>query len=495
MRPLQFILLLLLSLLARGAAAQQASYFPYFSKDTAQVYQLALAHRNSVRSHFVVPKTGTADYRDHYKRIVQQASAEVYNSIRYSALLDPTVNAYVQRVFEQVLQANKQLPPMRLVLTKNPEPNARAVGNGTIILNIGLLPRLENESQLAFILCHELAHVQARHMETSIQEQLTTLHSRELKRQVRRIVQQEYNINSKIKALVMGMSLNSTYHQRKHERQADSLGYVLLRNTRFEAPQAYRALQLLDKMDEPESAAPLELSRYFGCAELARPLATPPTRPQSIFTLKAPEKTELETTDTLKSHPDCQKRMRFIKELAQNQVADGPQAVAPEFAQIRAVSRLEVVQSWFDVDGYDHALFDALQLLREQPQSAYLQAVVVLCLYELRQHLQDHTFTEVVSNISSHNAANFNELLHALYGLRASDFKGLTACFAQATGAATSTAAEANEYAVAARYAAAALADDASQTTAFQQQYLTQFKGGKFAALLFPTPVSNVKRK
>ena len=34
-----------------------------------------------------------------------------------------------------------------------------------------------------------------------------------------------------------------------------------------------------------------------------------------------------------------------------------------------AMSRLEAVQSWFHFDCYDHALFEALQLLNEQPQN------------------------------------------------------------------------------------------------------------------------------
>jgi Zn-dependent protease with chaperone function len=480
-------LLLLLCLLGGAAMAQERPYLLYFSPDTTQVYQLAVAQRNAIRAHFGSPQTGNSEYRKHYKRIVQEAAAEAYNAIRYSALLDPVLDAHVQRVFEHIQQANPQLPAARLVLSRNPEANAHAVGNGTILLNVGLLPTLENDSQLAFILCHELAHVQCRHMQTSIHERLSTIHGREMKREVRRIVQAEYNINSRMKALVMGLSLNGTYHQRQHERQADSLGYVLLRRTRYEAPQAHRALQLLDQIDQPASSEPLELARYFSCTAFPKSFEKAPAKPQSIFAVAAREKTVPETTDTLKSHPDCAKRMRYMRELARGLVAEGPQPIAPEFARVRALSRLEVVQSWFDTSCYDHALFDALLLLRDDPRNAYLRAVVQVSLYELRQHLVAHRFTEVVSNVSRHNPDNFNQLLHTLYTLRSADYKGLSTCFSQLVPA----PAAADEYTLAARYAAAALADDPAQTKALQQQYLNQFKGGRFAALLFPTSVSS----
>jgi Zn-dependent protease with chaperone function len=470
--------------------AQDKPYLPYYSKDTTQLYQLAVAQRNTVKTLLLVPKTGSSEYREHYRKVVQEASDDVYNTIRYSALLDPVVEPFVQRVFARILKANPQLPATtRLVLTRNPEPNAHAVGSGTVMLNLGLLPRLENESQLAFILCHELAHIASRHMENGLQERLMALHSKELKREFQRIINSEYNISSQIKALALGFSLNSSYHHRRFERQADSLGYVLLARTPYEAPQAYRTLQLLDTIDQPENAGSVPLTTYFNCADFAKTLGAAPAKPASIFTVKAAEKTVLETTDTLKSHPDCAKRMRFIQGLAKGQVADGSQATtSAEFARIRDMSRLEIIQSWFDYDCYDHALFEALQLLPQQPQNPYLRSVVLLSLYELRQHLQDHTYTEVVSNLSPRNAANFNELLRTLYDLRYEDFNGLSKCFAQATGleAATPT----DEYALAARYAASALATESASEPAvsFRAQYQKQYAGGKFAKLLFPEP-------
>ncbi|MCB2378259.1 M48 family metallopeptidase [Hymenobacter sp. BT635] len=467
------------------AAAQDQPYLPYYSRDTAQVYQLAVAHRNAIKDHLVVPKTGSSEYRDHYRKIVKETSDEVFNSIRYSALLDPTVEPYVQQVFRRILAANPQLPATaKLVLSRNPQPNAHAVGTSTVMLNIGLLPRLENESQLAFILCHELAHVACRHMQTSMQEHLLAVHSKEMKREYRRILNSEYNISSQIKALALGFSLNSNYHHRRYERQADSLGYVLLSRTSYDASQAYRALELLDTIDQPETAGPLPLSAYFNCAEFPRTFAAAENKPKSIFTVKAAEKTVLETTDTLKSHPDCAKRMRFVRTLARDQVAAGPQAAStPEFARIRHISRLEVIQSWFDYDCYDHALFDALLLLPQQPQNSYLRSVVLLSLYELQQHLQGHTYNEVVSTISPRNSAPFNDLLRVLYDLRHDEFKGLSACFAQAN-----EPGQADEYALAARYAAMALAAEPATAASLKAQLQKQYAGGRFEKLLFPVP-------
>ncbi|SFQ36700.1 M48 family metalloprotease [Hymenobacter arizonensis] len=489
---LLLLLFFLNSALVISAEAQQAQYLPFYSADTLRAHELAVAQQAAVQKYLVLPKSASSEYREHYRKIAQEAATDIYNTVRHSALLDPVLEPFVQRVFAQIREANPQLPPVQLVLSRNPAPNAHAVGNSTVMLNVGLLARLENESQLAYVLCHELAHIQAQHMERTLRGQLTKIHSKELRREVKRIVADEYNIGSKLKALALGLSLNSTFHHRQYEKQADSLGYTLLKRTRFDAPQAYRVLQLLDKIDQPRSPEPLALGQYFGCAAFPYPLPEAPVKSRSIFTVAAPVKTALETTDTLKSHPDCAKRMRYLSELAQGQVADAPAAPTPEFARIISVSRLEAVQSWFDYDCYDHALFEALQLLGEEPQNSYLRSVVTLSLYELREHLLKHTFYEVVGNVSQHHPENFNQLRTALNAWKADDYQGLLACFAQSAGAAPATAAPADEYTLAASYAAAAISGAPAAAT-LQRQYLTHYHNGKFAKLLFPNSMPSKK--
>ena len=492
-----FCLLALVLLHSMPTLAQDAAYRPFYSRDTTQLYKLALAERAAVKTQLVVPKSGGVEYRDDYRKVVKEASDDIFNSIRYSALLDPVLEPYVQQVFARIQKANPQLPAARLVLSRNPEPNAHAAANGTVMLNLGLLPRLENESQLAYILCHELAHIVCRHLDKGIKARLTTLHSRELRREYKRIINSEYNISSQIKSLALGFSLNSNYHRRQFEQQADSLGYVLLARTTYEAPQAYRTLQLLDTIDQPENLAPVPLAAYFSCAASPRTFAAAPAKSASIFTVKAAEKTALETSDTLKSHPDCGKRMRYVQALAKGQVAQGPQpASPPDFDHIRSLSRIELVQSWFDYDCYDHALFEALQLLPQQPHNAYLQAVVQLSLFELRQHLEAHTFSEVVSNVSERQAANFNEMLRTLHELRINNFHELSACFARATPP-TEVPAPADEFALAGRYAVAALAASPTDPAvlALRDDYRRRYPQGRFAALLPAPPAARASHR
>src|SRR5687767_2419179 len=81
-------------------------------------------------------------------------------------LEDEAANAYLFRI-------GKLLIPQGLVLDnvtwkfralRDPEPNAFALPNGSIYVTTGLLALVDNESQLAAMLAHELTHVMRRHV-------------------------------------------------------------------------------------------------------------------------------------------------------------------------------------------------------------------------------------------------------------------------------------------------------------------------------------------
>jgi len=79
--------------------------------------------------------------------------------------LDETTNAYLQRVGESLLPGDRNLEHViwKFRALRDPVPNAFALPNGSVYVNTGLIALLDNESQLAAILAHEITHVLNRH--------------------------------------------------------------------------------------------------------------------------------------------------------------------------------------------------------------------------------------------------------------------------------------------------------------------------------------------
>jgi predicted Zn-dependent protease len=78
---------------------------------------------------------------------------------------DDATNAYLQRVGESLLPRDLNLEHVlwKFRALRDPVPNAFALPNGSVYVNTGLIALLDNESQLASILAHEITHVLNRH--------------------------------------------------------------------------------------------------------------------------------------------------------------------------------------------------------------------------------------------------------------------------------------------------------------------------------------------
>jgi predicted Zn-dependent protease len=75
---------------------------------------------------------------------------------------NPLAQDYVNRVGQSMIPAGSdKLYAFKIML--NPVPEARSLSTGTIYVSTGLLASIDNEAQLAYVLGHEIAHVEKEH--------------------------------------------------------------------------------------------------------------------------------------------------------------------------------------------------------------------------------------------------------------------------------------------------------------------------------------------
>lgn len=75
---------------------------------------------------------------------------------------NPLAQDYVNRVGQSMVPAGSdKLYAFKIML--NPVPEARSLSTGTIYVSTGLLASIDNEAQLAYVLGHEIAHVEKEH--------------------------------------------------------------------------------------------------------------------------------------------------------------------------------------------------------------------------------------------------------------------------------------------------------------------------------------------
>lgn len=103
---------------------------------------------------------------------MQVDKAEASLKVAPNIVRDPALNAYVQGLVCRL--AGEYCGTLRVYVVETPEFNAFAMPNGAVFVNTGLLLRMQNEAQLAFVLGHEITHFLHRHTLAHMRMMMTT---------------------------------------------------------------------------------------------------------------------------------------------------------------------------------------------------------------------------------------------------------------------------------------------------------------------------------
>ena len=91
----------------------------------------------------------------------RQLAAEIERQVKL--VEDPTINEYVNRVGQNLVRNSDAKVPFTIKVVESDEINAFALPGGFFYVNSGLILAADDESELAAVMSHEIAHVAARH--------------------------------------------------------------------------------------------------------------------------------------------------------------------------------------------------------------------------------------------------------------------------------------------------------------------------------------------
>jgi len=93
---------------------------------------------------------------------------------RLKLLAEKSVREYVSHLGDSLLpegaEGTSRPIEFRFFVVEDSEINAASLPDGTMLINTGLLGAIQNESQLAFVMSHEIAHVLQTHYKREVEE-------------------------------------------------------------------------------------------------------------------------------------------------------------------------------------------------------------------------------------------------------------------------------------------------------------------------------------
>ncbi|MGY6649322.1 M48 family metalloprotease [Wenyingzhuangia sp. IMCC45574] len=208
-----------------------------------------------------------SDYAKEKKRTVKNITEYFSQALEDSIYVhNPYFEAKVLRVVENIYKANPELknPNNIFLLNRSFTPNAACFGIHTYEFNLGLFALIENDDELAFIICHEMAHQYLKHLEKKIEDRNNTFNNDELERKVTALKKIDGPKSSKAIKILKNIATDLSDKSREFEIQADSLGLIYYQKTMYNPKAPNTLLQKLGTLEERLFSHKINWKQTFG---------------------------------------------------------------------------------------------------------------------------------------------------------------------------------------------------------------------------------------
>ncbi len=294
---------------------------------------------------------------------------------------DPISN-YVNKVAAEILKTEPELQgKVKFYTIRTADVNAFATHEGLIFVNEGMIAQLENEAQLAFLLCHEIVHYKKQHVLNSYVEGVRI---------------------SKGKTGYRSLSEDKKYwaenrYSRELETEADISGLEIFLKTGYSVKSLERFFDVLQYSYLP----------YDDIAFKKSFLETETFRfPDSYFLEKVkPIASKDEENEEKSTHPSIKNRRAYIAEKAKrqaNRIADRNFIVSEkEFYTVRKIARYDITAVCLLDQEYVEAFYNSYLLLQEDSSNLYAKKGIAKSLYGLTKYANEGRMHEVTENYNT----------------------------------------------------------------------------------------------
>lgn len=389
-----------------------------FIPTVTEFYNLNIRLKSNIES-ISIPQKNEA------KKIYQHRKSEIEKALKKGEYLSIEFGkGYIEEIYQEILQQNPSLTqPDLLLIDRDWIPNAYCTSEGIIALNLGLLHRLENQSQIAFVLAHELAHGHLDHVNKHTEDMIKSFSKKELKRGG------HYEDLSKGDVSAIKSLIYKTFnYSKKSEEQADSMALELIKNTRFDFTAYREVMSILDSAKYPKYQDLLELRNWLFYDEYPfKEKWLRPVERSGLYNENAPS--FIFSKDSLATHPDVEYRSKLLDSLFSNrslvETNNEYSAKSQRDSHFQFMVDKEIIYSTLFNKEFAVCLYYLSARMKKFPGESWHEAVLGKLFYELYQARKSHTFGKQVP--STVPAGHWlEETVTFLNNVRMSEYKKLT---------------------------------------------------------------------
>lgn len=332
----------------------------------------------------------------------------------------------VKSLIERLRKNNPQIPQnLKILVAKDNTPNAYCFADGTFVINMGLFNWLNNDDQLGAVISHELGHKISDHTLKTIlkiidQDQMDKV-------VVQSIKSTKENRNQRAFDALKNRIYKKGAENRKQEMQADSLGYVVFKNSDFKKTEFINTLKRLEDFD---TISPRELKvetyrKYFNLPNQAFKDKWLNKEDFSLYNYNNFK--EKLNKDSLKSHPEIVLRINNLKKIfpeLKTDVAD--EKPSDSYAALDKIARMEILPNFYHSEDYGVGIYASLQFLQDQEEEKYYRNWLGKCFAKIYEARKNYNLNRYLDRVDPKNQSeSYQQFLNFMWNLSLDEIKNI----------------------------------------------------------------------
>lgn len=366
-----------------------------------------------------------------YEEIVTERNKTLLASFKEDEILyDTSLLAKCNSILKKIAASNKQynFESIRLYINRSMVANAACYGEGTVMVNLGLFLWIDNEDELALVLGHELAHQLLNHSDGKMEKSIAMLTSDDFKSELKDIKKADYGKYDRFRKLMKGLYVEAGKHSTYKESEADSLGFIFIKNAGYNVNSAANILLKLDKVDELFSSNKLYSAKSFfekTPADLSHFIIKPTYK--GLSSVKVTMNADKDM-DSVKTHPDCTKRYEAIVGQQARETPDCCVQLNEKNKALKERAMLEIVRNLYENNSIGLCTHLCIFALQNNYNPVIYNRFLSLCFSKL--YYQDKQLERFnTANAYAKSETTLKELQDFLFAVSTKDLEKLSLHF------------------------------------------------------------------
>lgn len=292
-------------------------------------------------------------------------------------LFNDKISNYLTQVLHILIQNGEtKFAKTKIYALRSSSVNAFATGRGEIFVTFGLLAQMENEAQLAFILSHELTHIEEQH-------------ALELFLETNDVKKGGSNRDVLKNARLSDKLLGKHNYKKELETEADEKGLKRFLKTQYSTASVRDVFDVLKYSYLPFDDVPFDYSIFQNEAYVL-------PEAYRLANVQAINGEAEDKDDSKSSHPNIANRKKNLKTALENVNDTGKSEYLvskEQFSTIQQIARFELPLLYLKSEQFVQATYSSFLLLKKYPESIYLKKCMAKALYYQAKYSNDTAYT------------------------------------------------------------------------------------------------------